>query len=129
MVSINRNPANNNPLPNESGEVADIVTFIERARDRGATDEFISQLLRQFGWPQRDIERAFFEVYERFTGYPMPTPPSGGSESAKDAFFYLLSFAMLGLWTYSLGEIAFIWIDRIFPDATPNLLQQPLLTT
>ncbi len=43
---------------------SEIVTFIERARDRGASDEFISQLLRQFGWPQRDIERAFFQVYE-----------------------------------------------------------------
>lgn len=106
------------PPPGNSGSASDIVVFIERARDRGATDEFISQLLRQFGWPQRDIERAFFQVYERLTGYPIPTPPSGGGESAKDAFSYLLSFAMLGLWAFSLGEIAFIAINRLVPDAT-----------
>jgi hypothetical protein len=102
------------------GSASDIVIFIERARDRGASDEFISQLLRQFGWPQREIERAFFQVYERLTGYPIPAPPRGGGESAKDAFSYLLSFAMLGLWTFSLGEIAFIAINRLVPDATQN---------
>lgn len=108
------------PSP-EGGNAADIVVFIERARDRGASDEFLSQLLRQFGWPQRDIERAFFQVYERLTGYPIPAPPSGGGEAAKDAFAYLLSFSMLGLWAFSVGEIAFIWIDRLLPDSTQNI--------
>ena len=106
-----------NPPP---AGASDIVTFIERARDRGASDEFISKLLRQFGWPQRDIERAFFQVYERLTGYPMPAPATSSGESAKDAFAYLLSFTMLGLWTFSIGEIAFIWINRVVPDATQN---------
>ncbi|MGC1308928.1 MAG: DUF5671 domain-containing protein [Phormidesmis sp.] len=117
MTNLSSNPL---PHPPPSNGASDVVAFIERARDRGASDEFISQLLRQFGWPQRDIERAFFEVYERLTGYPIPAPPSGGGESAKDAFAYLLSFAMLGLWTFSLGEIAFIWINRVVPDATQN---------
>lgn len=107
------------PSP-EGDNAADIVVFIERARDRGASDEFISQLLKQFGWPQRDIERAFFQVYERLTGYPIPAPPSGGGEAAKDAFAYLLAFSMLGLWTFSVGEIAFIWINRLFPDSTQS---------
>lgn len=110
MVNMPENP----PPPSAS----DVVSFIERARDRGASDEFISNLLRRFGWPERDVERAFFEVYERLTGISIPAPPAGGGESAKDAFFYLLSFSMLGLWTFSLGEIAFIWIDRLVPDAT-----------
>lgn len=109
-----------NPPPDGSGSTSDVVMFIERARDRGASDEFISQVLRQFGWPQRDIERAFFQVYERLTGQPIPNPPSGGGEAAKDAFAYLLSFSMLGLWAFSLGEIAFIWIDRLIPDAASN---------
>lgn len=116
MVRLSENP----PPPDNLGGASDIVTFIERARDRGATDEFIAQLLRQFGWPQRDIERAFFQVYERLTGIPLPAPPSSSGEFAKDAFSYLLSFAMLGLWTFSVGEIAFIWINRVVPDATQN---------
>ena len=108
-----------NPLPPDvSGGASDIVTFIERARDRGASDEFISQLLQRFGWPQREIERAFFQVYERLTGYPIPSPPSGGGELAKDAFSYLLTFSMLGVWSQALGQIAFVLINRGFPDAT-----------
>ncbi len=114
MTRLSENP----PPPDNLGCASDIVVFIERARDRGASDEFISQLLRQFGWPQRDIERAFFQVYERLTGTSIPAPPSSSGEFAKDAFSYLLSFAMLGLWTFSVGEIAFIWINRVVPDAT-----------
>ena len=113
-------PSENLP-PDNLGRVSEIVAFIERARDRGASDEFISKLLRQVGWPQRDIERAFFQVYERLTGYPIPTPTTSSGESAKDAFAYLLSFTMLGLWTFSIGEIAFTWINRAVPDATQNL--------
>jgi len=116
--------AKSTELPVPSGDT-EIVEFIERARDRGASDEFISHLLRRFGWPQRDIERAFFQVYERLTGYPIPPPPVSSTESAKDAFAYLLSFAMLGLWTQALGNIAFIWIDRIVPDAAQNSYGDP----
>jgi hypothetical protein len=115
MVNLSESP----PPPGEGA--SDIVAFIERARDRGASDQFISQLLRSFGWPQRDIERAFFQVFERLTGVPIPAPPKSRSESAKDAFSYLLSFAMLATWAYSVGEIAFVWIDRIAPDATQNV--------
>lgn len=106
-----------NPPPEA---VSDVVVFIERARDRGASDEFVAQMLKQFGWPQREIERAFFEVYERLTGYPIPAPPASGTESAKDAFFYLLSFSMLGTWAQALGQIAFIYINQAIPDATQN---------
>jgi len=113
------------PPPDSGGSGSEIVAFIERARDRGASDEFISHLLRRFGWPQRDIERAFFQVYERLTGYPMPAPPASGTESAKDAFYYLLSFVMLGLWTQAVGEIAFIWINRVVPDATQSSFGDP----
>ena len=114
MTNLTANPSASRPPES----LLEVVAFIERARDRGASDEFTVQLLRQFGWPQRDVERAYFHVYERLTGYPVPVPPSGGGELAKDAFAYLLSFAMLGLWTYSVGEIAFIWINQVLPDAT-----------
>ncbi|MGB7086058.1 MAG: DUF5671 domain-containing protein, partial [Phormidesmis sp.] len=116
MTNLTENP----PPPGSPERASDVVAFIERARDRGASDEFISHLLCRFGWPQRDVERAFFQVYERLTGYPIPAPPTGGGESAKDAFAYLLSFSMLGLWTFSVGEIAFIWINRVVPDATQD---------
>ncbi len=102
------------PTPNNRSE---LVEFILLARDRGATDDFISKLLRDYGWPSREVERAFFEVYEGLTGRPLPTPRGGSGELARDAFFYLLAFVTLGIWIQALGEMAFIFIDHLIPDS------------
>ncbi len=40
MADLTENP----PPPSASGEASEIVAFIERARDRGASDEFITYL-------------------------------------------------------------------------------------
>ncbi|NEQ52421.1 MAG: hypothetical protein F6K11_20140 [Leptolyngbya sp. SIO3F4] len=93
-----------------------MVNFIAAARNQGASDEFISKLLRNFGWPQREIERAYFVVYEELVGIPIPLPHGSQGESARDAFVYLLSFFTLGIWTQALGEIGFILIDHVMPD-------------
>lgn len=95
---------------------SELVNFIAVARSQGASDDFISQLLRSFGWPQREIERAYFVVYEELVGMPIPAPYGGQGESARDAFVYLLSFVTLGIWTQALGQIGFILIDHIIPD-------------
>ena len=95
---------------------SELVNFIAAARSQGASDDFISGLLRSFGWPQREIERAYFVVYEELVGFPIPAPAGGQGESARDAFVYLLSFVTLGMWTQALGEIGFILIDHIIPD-------------
>jgi hypothetical protein len=103
------------PLPPPQSR-QELVQFIEAARAEGAADEFISQLLRSFGWPPQEIERAFYQVYERLTGLPLPVPHGGAGEAARDAFAYLLSFLTLALWTQALGEMAFIFIDHFIPD-------------
>lgn len=108
-------PKGNPPLgkPNNRSE---LVNFIAAARHRGASDLFISQLLQSFGWPQREIERAYFVVYEEWVGMSIPSPHGGQGESARDAFSYLLSFFTLGLWTQALGEIGFILVNHLMPD-------------
>lgn len=95
---------------------SELVNFIAAARSQGASDDFISTLLRSFGWPQREIERAYFVVYEKLVGMPIPSPSGGQGESARDAFVYLLSFVTLGMWTQALGEIGFILINHVIPD-------------
>ncbi|EKU97352.1 hypothetical protein Lepto7375DRAFT_6533 [Leptolyngbya sp. PCC 7375] len=95
---------------------SELVNFIAAARSRGASDEFISSLLRNFGWPQREIERAYFVVYEELVGMPIPAPSGGQGEAAQDAFIYLLSFVTLGIWTQALGEIGFILINHVTLD-------------
>ncbi len=95
---------------------SELVNFIAAARSQGASDDFISELLRSFGWPQREIERAYFVVYEELVGMPIPSPSGGQGEAARDAFVYLLSFVTLGIWTQALGEIGFILINHVIPD-------------
>jgi hypothetical protein len=104
-------------IPPPPDSRSELVEFIRLARDRGASDEFISKLLRDYGWPSREVERAFFEVYEGLLGRPLPTPRGTSAELARDAFFYLLAFVTLGIWIQALGEMAFIFIDHLIPDS------------
>ncbi|MBW4485538.1 MAG: hypothetical protein KME14_23635 [Tildeniella torsiva UHER 1998/13D] len=107
-------------LPPTPDSRSELVQFILLARDRGSSDEFISRLLRDYGWPTREVERAFFEVYEELVGRPLPTPRGGSGELARDAFFYLLAFVTLGIWIQALGEMAFIFINHLIPDSLNN---------
>ena len=104
------------PALNQPQTRSELANFIAAARSKGASDLFIRDLLRGFGWPQREIERAYFVVYEDLVGMPIPSPHGGQGESAKDAFVYLLSFVTLRMWTQALGEIGFILVDHLIPD-------------
>ncbi|MBD2108496.1 MULTISPECIES: DUF5671 domain-containing protein [unclassified Nodosilinea] len=112
-------------LPPTPDSRSELVQFILLARDRGSSDEFISRLLRDYGWPSREVERAFFEVYEGLVGRPLPTPRGGSGELARDAFFYLLAFVTLGIWIQALGEMAFIFINHLIPDSLNNYYGDP----
>lgn len=103
----------------------ELVQFIHQARQQGADDAFLTQLLRSYGWPQREIERAFFEVYETLTGQPLPSPRGSTGDMARDAFFYLLAFITLIVWTQALGEMAFVFIDHLIPDALNRYYGDP----
>lgn len=93
-----------------------LVNFIEAARARGASDEFVYRLLRSYGWSQQEVESGFAQVYENLTGLPVPVPAARLSGSARDAFLYLLSFATLGIWSQALGQIGFIVVNQLIPD-------------
>jgi hypothetical protein len=91
-------------------------TFIEAAKAQGASDEFILRLLGDRGWPEKRVYEAFAAYYERSTGLPVPAR-AGAGEAARDAFLYLLSFSMLGVWTIALGTLVFSYLEKWFPDA------------
>lgn len=102
------------PRAQETGDA--LITFIEATRAQGASDEFIYQMLRSRGWSKPEIESAFAQLYERLTGQSVPTPLGHSGEASRDAFFYLLSFATLAIWTQALGQIGFILIDQFIPN-------------
>lgn len=95
----------------------ELIAFIEAARRQGSSDEFIAKLLKSYGWPQREIERAFYQLFEQLTGQPIPTPRSSSGEGARDTFIYLVIFTTLSLWTQAVAELAFIFIDYSIIDA------------
>ena len=100
----------------ENADPITLVEFIEAARDRGAADTTIRQLLLGRGWPKQFVEAALLLADERRIGLPIPTPADRGGGSARDLFLYLLSFISLSIWSQALGQIAFIAIDRMFDD-------------
>lgn len=104
-----------NPPPSEQPRL-NLIRFIEEARTKGASDQFIFQLLRSRGWSKQEVESAYAQVYERLTGLPIPMPAGQYTESARDAFLYLLSFATLGISSQALGQIGFVVVDQLIPD-------------
>jgi uncharacterized protein DUF5671 len=106
-------------LMSTSSEVSNLVAFIRSAKQRNVEDEFIVALLRQNGWTERRIFSAFSVYYEDVLGSPLPTRGSR-IESARDAFFYLLAFVMLGIWTVALIWLGNVLIDRALPNALDN---------
>jgi hypothetical protein len=95
---------------------AGLVNFVGRAKGAGITDDFIVSLLKNAGWSERRIFAAFSEYYEASLATPIPTRGSR-IEYARDAFFYLLAFFSLSVWTCALGSIFYNLIDRWIPDA------------
>ena len=98
---------------------ADLLDYLRAAKQHGLNDEFVVALLRQNGWPERRIFRAYSELYANVIGTPLPVRRQR-SESARDAFYYLLNFITLGFWTVGLGQIFYHLIAQGLPDATQD---------
>lgn len=101
-----------------------LLEYIQAAKMHGASDDFLLALLKEAGWPNKEIFLAFEEHYRSLTGLAVPGQ-RGAGERAKDAFLYLLSFATLATWTVAVGSIFFTLIDTHFPDPL-NRAAQPL---
>jgi hypothetical protein len=93
----------------------DLAAFLRAAKDEGISDEFVVALLRQNGWPERRIYRAYSAFYADRLGTPLPKRQQA-AENARDAFYYLLNFITLGAWTVALGQIFYRLIAYRIPD-------------
>jgi len=92
-----------------------ISALIEKALAAGVPEPSLVGVLAARGWPEKEIYNALAEHYERAIGVEFPRRAGSGAY-AKDAFFYLLIFSMLGTWTFAVGALAFTLIDRWLPD-------------
>lgn len=91
--------------------------FIRTAKTKDVSDQTLIGLLRQNGWSERRIYRELGAYYADALGQPLPSRPRG-SESANQAFLYLLNFITLAIWVTELGAIFCAAIARWVPDAT-----------
>jgi uncharacterized protein DUF5671 len=92
----------------------ELQEFISAARNQGASDDVLVGLLRGRGWREDDVYQALADHYEDRSGLHVPVYKRSGS--AKDAFFYLLSFSALSVWTIGLGSVMFTLIDAWIKD-------------
>ncbi len=99
-----------------------ISALIEKALAAGVPEPSLIGILTARGWSEKEIYSALAEHYERTIG--MRIPHRGGTTaSAKDAFFYLLIFSTLATWTFAVGSLAFVLIERFLPDPLFNGIQ------
>jgi hypothetical protein len=92
-----------------------IAEFTQKALDAGIPVPSLVGLLTARGWTEKQAYSALADHYQSRTGIEVPPRPNSGA-SARDAFFYLLIFSTLAVWTLSLGCLAFSLIDRWLVD-------------
>jgi hypothetical protein len=98
----------------------ELETFIAAAKEKGASDEAVVNMLENAGWSRNEVWRALAQHYESLTQLQIP-PGRKSTTPAKDAFLYLLAFSTLGTWTLALGSICFTLIDDWIKDPlAPN---------
>ncbi len=93
----------------------ELSQFLRAAKQAGASDAFLVELLKQQGWPARTVYESLGAWYTETTGVPMPTPRST-LETAREAFYHLLAFGTLGVWICAIGSIWFTMIEYWVPD-------------
>jgi hypothetical protein len=92
-----------------------IEEFIQKSLDAGIPVPSFVGLLTARGWTEKQAYSALADHYQSQTGIEVPPRPSSGA-TARDAFFYLLIFSTLSVWTLSLGCLAFSLIERWLAD-------------
>jgi Domain of unknown function (DUF5671) len=92
----------------------ELHTFVKEALAQKLPRADVDGALRRSGWSQTQIRGALAEFAE--IDFPIPVPRPRPYLDARDAFLYLLLFAMLYTTAYQLGTLIFLLIDQAFPD-------------
>jgi len=91
-----------------------LTQFVKEALEKGQERGGIRTALLDAGWRADEVDealRAFSDV-----AFPVAVPKPAAYLSAREAFFYLLFFILLGVVAFNLGSLLFALIDIVFPD-------------
>ena len=90
-----------------------LTDFVKEALERGQARDSIEDALQNAGWPQDEIRDAL-TVYADVE-FPVAVPKPRPYRPAQIAFFYVLFFILLGVVSFSVGNIIFALIENQFP--------------
>lgn len=92
-----------------------LTAFVETALRAGASRADVEKALEDAKWSREQIAQGL--AYYSEVPFVVPIPRPRAQVSARDAFLYLLMFAMLYLSAYYLGTLLFQFINSAYPDA------------
>jgi Domain of unknown function (DUF5671) len=98
----------------------ELYAFVKDALGRGVPRQDIESTLRKSGWTDAQARGALAGFAD--LEFPIPVPRPRPYLDARDAFLYLLLFATLYISAFHLGNLAFLLIDRTWPDPVVNNL-------
>ena len=91
-----------------------LLVFVHDALRSGASRADIERVSLEAGWTREQVASAL-AVYAAVE-FPIPVPRPKRQLSARDAFFYLVLFAMLYVSAYNFGKLLFQFVNLAFPD-------------
>ncbi len=91
-----------------------LIDFVKEALAKGESREGIAAALKSAGWPDDQVADALGAFAEIEFATPVPRPRSFGG--AREAFLYIVFYALLGVFAIQLGAVAFAFVDATFAD-------------
>ena len=92
-----------------------LTQFVKEALEKGQDRGGIRTALLEAGWRANEIDEALGAFSD--VAFPIAVPKPQVYLSAREAFFYLLFFILLGVVAFNLGSLLFALIDKLVPDA------------
>ncbi len=75
-------------------------------------------MLKSAGWPEDQVDEALGAFAD--VDFPTPVPRPRRFGGAREAFLYIVFFALLGVFAVQLGALAFAFVDAQFVDPLDN---------
>jgi len=91
-----------------------LTGFVKEALEKGEGRDGIRAALLSAGWRADEVDEALTAFSD--VAFPVAVPRPQAYLSAREAFFYLLFFILLGVVAYNLGSLLFALIDTAIVD-------------
>ncbi|MEO1136364.1 MAG: DUF5671 domain-containing protein [Pseudomonadota bacterium] len=88
--------------------------FVADALSKGQSREEIASVLQAAGWPEDQVKDALAGFAD--IDFPVPVPRPRRFGGAREAFLYIVFFALLGMVALQVGRLSFAFIDHVFAD-------------